>query len=59
MSSKLRVLWWVEAVGGRVTVTMGRSRTKGEWVWEKERGGGENMGSEWYFGSCKKNNKIK
>ena len=44
MSSKLRVSWWVEAVGGRVTVTVGRSRTKGEWVWVKERegGGGEN-----------------
>ena len=41
MSSKLRVLWWVEAVGGRVTVTVGRSGIKGEWVWEKEKGGGE------------------
>ena len=44
MSSKLRVSWWVEAVGGRVTVTMGRSRTKGEWVWVKEREGG---GRKW------------
>jgi hypothetical protein len=40
MSSKLRVLWWVEAVGGRVTVTVGRSGIKREWVWEKEKGGG-------------------
>ena len=40
MSLKLRVSWWVEVVGGRVTVTVGRSRTKGEWIWEKEKGEG-------------------
>ena len=38
MSLKLRVSWWVEAVGGRVTVTVERSGTKGEWIWEKEKG---------------------
>jgi hypothetical protein len=36
MSSKVRVSWWGEAVGGKVIV--GRFGTKGEWVWEKEKG---------------------
>jgi hypothetical protein len=40
MSSKLRVSWSVEVVGERVTVTVGRSGTKGEWIWEKEKGVG-------------------